>query len=96
MHVIVRKRLLEFAGKYPDSAQSLERWHRIVKHSNYNFLADLRLTFPQADQVGKFIIFNIGGNKYRLITYIMFEAKRIYIREYLTHADYDEVSWKAR
>lgn len=96
MHVIARERLLEFAGKYPDSAQSLDRWYRIVKHSSYNSFADLRRTFPKADQVGTFIIFNIGGNKHRLITYVVFAAKRVYIRDFLPHADYDKVSWKAR
>ncbi len=95
MHVIARKRLLEFAAKYPDSAQSLDRWYRIVKHSSYNSFADLRKTFPQADQVGTFTNFNIGGNKYRLITYVVFTSQRIYIRDFLSHADYDKVSWKA-
>ena len=50
--------------------------------------------FDQADQVGKFTIFNIGGNKYRLIAYIVYSAKRIYIRHILTHSGYDKGRWK--
>ena len=94
MHIISRKRLLEFGKRYPDSTEPMDRWYRIVKNSNYNSFAELRKTFPQADQVGKFIVFNIGGNKYRLIAYIVFSAKRIYIRHVLTHAEYDKEEWK--
>ena len=94
MHIITRKRLLEFSNKYPDSVEPLDRWYRIVKHSNYNSFAELRKTFPQADQVGNMIVFNIGGNKYRSIAYIVFSAKRIYIRHILTHSEYDKGNWK--
>ncbi len=94
MHIITRKRLLEFGNKYPGSIEALDRWYRIVKHSDFNSFAELRKTFPQADQVGKFIVFNIGGNKYRLIAYIVFSTKRIYIRYVLTHTEYDKGNWK--
>ncbi len=94
MHIITRKRLHEFSKRYRDSAEPLDRWYRIVKQSNYNSFAELKKTFPSADQVGKFTIFNIGGNKYRLIAYIVYSAKRIYIRHILTHTGYDKGSWK--
>ena len=94
MHIITRKRLLEFSKKHPDSAESLDRWYRIVKQSNYNSFSELRKTFPKADQVGKFTVFDIGGNKYRLIAYIVFSAKRLYIRHILTHTEYDKGKWK--
>ena len=94
MHIITRKRLLEFSKKYPDSIEPLDRWYRIVKHSIYNSFAELRKTFPQADQVEKFVVFNIGGNKYRLIAYVNFITKRIYIRHVLTHTEYDKGNWK--
>lgn len=94
MHIITRKRLLEFGRKYPDSTEPLDRWYRIVKRSNYNSFTELRKTFPQADQVGEFTVFNIGENKYRLITYIVFSMKRIYIRHVLTHTEYDKEDWK--
>ena len=94
MHIITRKRLLDFSIKYPDAVEPLDRWYRVVKHSSFNSFADLRNTFPQADKVGKFTVFNIGGNKYRLIVYIVFSAKRIYIRNILTHEEYDKENWK--
>jgi len=94
MHIITRKRLLEFDKKYPDSEEPLDRWYRIVKQSNYNSFAELRKTFPKADQVGKHTVFDISGNKYRLIAYIVYSAKRIYIRHILTHPEYDKGKWK--
>ena len=94
MHIISRKKLREFGIKYPGSTEALDRWYRIVKHSNYKSFTELRKTFSLADQVGKFVVFNIGGNKYRLIAYIVFSAKRIYIRHVLTHAEYDKEEWK--
>ena len=94
MHIITRKRLIEFSKKHPDSEEPLDRWYRIVKQSNYNSFAELRKTFPKADQVGKFTVFDISGNKYRLIAYIVYSAKRIYIRHILTHPEYDKEKWK--
>jgi len=94
MHVITRKRLLEFSEKYSDADEPLDRWYRIVKHTYFESFADLRKTFPQADQVGRLVVFNIGGNKYRLITYIVYDRKRIYIRDVLTHPEYDKGKWK--
>ncbi len=96
MRIITRKRLSEFGKKYPDSVEPLDRWYRIVKHSNYNSFSELRKTFPQADQVGKIIVFNISGNKYRLIAYVNFSTKRIYIRHILTHPEYDKGNWKEK
>jgi len=94
MHIITRKRLLEFSKKHPDSEEPLDRWYRIVKQSNYKSFAELRKTFPTVDQVGSFTVFNIGGNKYRLIAYIVFSTKRVYIRNILTHPEYDKGKWK--
>lgn len=94
MHIITRKRLLEFGKNHPASVKPLDRWYRIVKQSKYSSFTELRKTFPKADQVGKFTVFDVGGNKYRLIAYIVYSAKRIYIRDILTHPEYDKGKWK--
>ncbi len=94
MHIITRKRLLEFSEKHPEAEQSLDRWYRIAKRTNFESFADLRKTFPSADGVGRLTVFNIGGNKFRLITYILYDKKRIYIRDILTHKEYDKGEWK--
>jgi len=67
MHVITRKRLNEYAEKYPEVRSSLAHWYQLVKQTNFLNFAHLRETFPSADQVGKLTVFKIGGNKVRLI-----------------------------
>ena len=95
MHVITRKRLNEFALKYPDAESALEHWYRIVKSERFGNFTELRKFFPSADQVSNKTVFNIGGNKYRLIAAIHYNRRRIYIRAILTHREYDTGNWKA-
>ena len=66
----------------------------LVKRNNFSSLPALKLMFPTADQVGKLTVFNVGGNKVRLITAIHYNRKRIYIRAVLTHDEYDRGKWK--
>ena len=94
MHIITRKRLHEFAKKHPDCSTALESWYRIVKRTDFNSFTELRQTFPGADKVGNLTVFNIGGNKARLIAAIHFNTHRIYIRYILTHKQYDRGSWR--
>jgi mRNA interferase HigB len=85
MHIITRKRFLELVEKHPDCSIALESWYRIVKHTKFNSFAELRQTFPNADQVGKLTVFNIGANKARLIAAIHYNRTLVYIRHVLTH-----------
>lgn len=94
MHIITRKRLLDFAEKYPDCSTALESWYRIVKHTDFNSFAELRQTFPSADIVDNLTVFNIGGNKARLIAAIHYNTHRVYIRYIITHKEYDRGSWR--
>lgn len=94
MHVITRKRILEFSILFPDAQLPLDRWYRIVKNCKFESFSDLRKTFPGTDQVGRLTVFNIGGNKYRLIAYIVYSNNRIYIRKILTHKEYNKGKWK--
>ncbi|MHC4105217.1 MAG: type II toxin-antitoxin system HigB family toxin, partial [Planctomycetota bacterium] len=95
-HVITRKRLHEFAKKHPDCTSTLESRYRIVKHTEFNSFAELRQTFPSADQVGKLTVFNIGENKARLIAAIHYNTSRVYIRHVLTPKEYDRRTWKEK
>ena len=94
MHIISRKLLKKFWEKYPDSQSALVRWFRIMGKTDFATFNDLRQTFPSADMVGKLIVFNIGGNKYRLIASVHFNRSKVYIRHVLTHAEYDQEVWK--
>lgn len=94
MHVISRKKLKEAAGNYPEVESALDVWFRIAKRSRWQDLTDVRKTFSTADAVEKWTVFNIKGNKYRLITEINYRYQRVYIRHVLTHAEYDRERWK--
>jgi mRNA interferase HigB len=94
MHLITRKTLRAFWQQHPDSKTALERWSQIIEKNNFDSFTQLRETFPNADQVGKLTVFNIGGNKYRLIAAIHFNRHKVYIRHILTHAQYDQDNWK--
>jgi mRNA interferase HigB len=94
MHIISRKALRLFWEDHPDSELPLARWFKIVQRTEFSNLSELRATFPTADPVGDWIVFNIGGNKYRLVTSIHFNRSRVYIRHVLTHQEYDKGTWK--
>ena len=94
MHIITRKRLLEFAKKHPDCSTALESWYRIVKRTGFNSFSDLQRTFKSADKVSNLTVFNIGGNKARLIAAIHYNTQKIYIGHVLTHKEYDQGSWR--
>ncbi|MEO1094591.1 MAG: type II toxin-antitoxin system HigB family toxin [Cyanobacteria bacterium J06638_28] len=94
MHIITRKRLNEFAKLHPTTQKSLAQWYTLIKQNNFSSFVELRKLFPSADQVGNLTVFNIGGNKIRLIAAIHYNRKKVYIRAVLTHAAYDEGKWK--
>ena len=95
MHVISRKRLLEAATRQTDLSAPLDAWYRIAKRARWRSLENVREIFPSADGVGKYTVFNIKGNTFRLIVEINYTTGRIYIRHVLTHAAYDKGGWKS-
>jgi mRNA interferase HigB len=95
VHVISRKKLLEAASEYGNLSAPLDIWFRIAKRTAWRSIEEVRVTFPSADPVGRFTVFNIKGNSFRLITEINFSTGRIFIRHVLTHAEYDKEGWKS-
>lgn len=94
MHVITRKRLNEFAAVHPDAESALAHWYRLVRRNDFDSFVALRKMFPSADQVGGLTVFNIGGNKVRLIAAIHYNRRKVYIRAILTHVEYDKGKWR--
>ncbi len=94
MHIISRKILRQFWEKYPDSENPLIRWFKLIKSTNIKNFDELRSIFPSADLIDDLIVFNIGGNKYRLIASIHFNRQKVYIRYILTHSEYNKNKWK--
>jgi mRNA interferase HigB len=94
VRVISRKKLLDAAEEYSDLAGPLDVWYRITKRADWGSLKDVRRVLPATDGVGKYTVFNIKGGTYRLISEINYLTKMIFIREVLTHAEYDRGRWK--
>ena len=66
----------------------------IIEKASFTNYGQLRVTFPTADKVGALHVFNIGGNKFRLIAWIHFESQRFFVKAVLTHSEYDKGAWK--
>lgn len=94
VHVITRKRLREFAARHRQAAGPLQAWYAIMSKSDFDSFAEIRRVFGSVDKVGKFTVFDLGGNKYRLIVAVHYNRKKVYIRHVLTHAEYDQDKWK--
>lgn len=94
MHVITKTRLTQFWAKHPESQPSLLAWYKRIKLAKWGSFNDLRATFPSADSVKNLIVFNIGGNRYRLIALVDYKYHKVFIRAVLTHSEYDKESWK--
>ena len=94
MHILSLRRLREFWAVHSDAEASLRSWYRVATHARWQRFADVRAHYRSADHVGKFTVFDIAGNKYRLITVIHFNTGRLYVRWVLTHAEYDRGTWQ--
>jgi mRNA interferase HigB len=85
--------LLKAAQTHGDGLDvALDIWYRIACKASWKSLEEVRQVFPSADGVGKYTIFNIKGNSYRLIT-VIFYPTTLFIRDVLTHAEYDKGRW---
>lgn len=94
MHVITRKRLLDFGRRHPDAVTPLDVWYRLMRGAGFTNAAELKATFGSVDVLGQGLaVFNIGGNKYRLIANVRYATKtsmgRVWVRHVLAHAEYD-------
>ena len=94
MRLISNKALREFAILYPDSEAPLQAFRVRVEKGSYRNFAALRAAFRGVDKVGARYVFNIGGNKYRVVAGIAFSVQTLWVKAVLTHAQYDAGGWK--
>ena len=95
MNVIsVRGLHLLLKGKSPDVAEDVASWFKTAVAAHWGSIRDVRQSFPDADQVGEALVFNIRGNRYRLIATVFYPARTIYLKALLTHHEYDREEWK--
>ncbi|WP_413175279.1 type II toxin-antitoxin system HigB family toxin [Anabaena azotica] len=94
MQVIGIERITEFSKIHPDAEVSLNVWLQTAQQSEWKYINDVKEVYPHADYVEGYTVFNIGGNKFRLITKITYKVKTIKIEDVLTHSEYDKEKWK--
>ncbi len=94
MHVISLTKLKQFWRIHPTAETSLRSWYKLTSVHRWQSFNDVRQVFPSADKVKNFVVFDIGGNNFRLITYVDFKHQKVFIRSVLTHAEYDKDDWK--
>jgi mRNA interferase HigB len=94
MHLMSIRNLRRDAARYPDAQLPIEDWYNIVRRTDWANLEEVRKTYRDAEAVGNFTVFNIKGNKYRLIVDIDYESGAVYYKCFLTHAEYDKDRWK--
>lgn len=92
MRIITRSRLSQFAKEHADAAGPLREWVRVTRRKTYGSHLEARQDFPTVDFIGpRRAVFNIAGNKYRLVVDMRYDLGRIYIRHIVTHAEYDRL-----
>ena len=94
MHVISQKKIREAIARFPQHERAILSWYRLMKLSTFGDFAALRNTFPGVDKIGRLFVFNVAGNHLRIVAAVHFNRGKIYIRDILAHAEYDEGKWK--
>ena len=93
MHIISRRALRKAEDDHADLIVPLETWSKVAKAAQWKSLEEVRNTYPRTDPVGKYTVFDIKGNSYRLIVKMEYAKGRIYIKAVQTHAEYDKGAW---
>jgi mRNA interferase HigB len=94
MKIISNSALRAFVAQHPLAGDPLQGWRRVIEKNRFGNWAELKAAFNSVDKVGELAVFDIGGNKYRLVAYIRFDKQVLYIKAVLTHRDYDKGAWK--
>jgi mRNA interferase HigB len=89
MHVVSVRPLRDFWQKHPQAEIPLRAWYKNASHAQWKKFEDVKATYSSADRVAQFIIFDIGANKWRIITVIHYNVGTVYVRHVFTHAKYD-------
>jgi mRNA interferase HigB len=95
VHVISNRKIRDYvAAGHADAEAPLASWFKIARSATWTSIVDVRSAYRNADPVGRFTVFNIKGNAYRLIAEIYYANQVVLIRHIMTHAEYDKGNWK--
>ena len=92
MRVVTFRAIREFVAIHADADVALCNWYHAAENSRWQCLNDIKQTFGSVDYVGNNrFVFDIKGNKYRLVAIIIFASQKVYIRFIGIHAEYDKI-----
>ena len=92
MHVISRPKLIKFWEKHKDAETPLRIWFKKVEQAKWKNVNELKADFPSADYIGNDrVVFDIKGNKYRIVVLVFFSGQKMFIRFVGTHSEYDKI-----
>lgn len=94
MRIISNRALREFALIHPDSSLPLPGWRRVIEANSFDNWASLKRAFNNVDRVGELAVFDIAGNRYRLVAYVRFERQIVYVKSVMTHSECEKGRWK--
>ena len=95
MVIISKTKIINFFETEIRAKESLLKWYNIVLNSDWDDFNSIKATFKSADYIGNDrFVFNISGNKYRLVAMIHFSKRTVYIRFVGTHKQYEKVDCK--
>jgi mRNA interferase HigB len=86
--------LREFWEIHPQSKAPLAAWFRVLEHGTFADFNAIKAAFRAADYVPPYTVFDVGGNKFRIVTSIHYNRERVYVRQVFTHPEYDR--WSSR
>jgi mRNA interferase HigB len=95
MHVVSHKTIRTFCDEHPHARSAMDHWYRVAKRATRSSFAEVKASFNTADFVAPHVIFDIGGNKYRLIAEMNFTRRVLFIRRIMTHKEYVKGAWKS-
>jgi mRNA interferase HigB len=94
VRVISRKKIRDAGKDHPEWEASLSAWYKAAKNADWSHFPDVKQTWRNSDVVGACTIFDISNNKCRLIVWVNYRSKKVFIRFILSHAEYDREKWK--
>ena len=93
VHVVSHKSIRIICDEHPHARNAMDHWYRVAKRATWSSFADVKQSFNTADSVAPHVVFDIGGNKYRLIAKMNFLRSVLFIRAIMTHKEYVKGAW---
>ena len=102
MRIVNEPAVVRFIRKHADSREWLENWLAVARNASWQSIQDVKLAYPAADggvkvaSGARVTVFDVGGNKYRLIADVIYPIQTVTILELMTHGEYSKDLWKKR